>query len=91
MPPPGERRGKKQAENPKQVKVPMPMPSMAVDTSPTDFHPVEQMRMMRFDGERNVRFGPMIGAEFEKTPPPYDAARAAGSPAREAEMPLGED
>ncbi len=55
----------RQAASLKQVKVPMLLPGMVVDTSPTDFYPVEQMQMMRFDGERNVRFGPLISAETE--------------------------
>lgn len=55
----------RQAANLNQVRVPMLLPGMAVDTSPTDFFPVEQMQMMRFDGERNVPFGPVISAETE--------------------------
>jgi branched-chain amino acid transport system substrate-binding protein len=55
----------KQAANLNQVKVPMLLPGMVVDTSPTDFYPLEQMQMMKFDGERNVRFGPLISAETE--------------------------
>ena len=56
----------KQAGNLKQVKVPMLLPGMYIDTSPTDFFPIEQMQMMRFDGKgRNVRFGPLISAETE--------------------------
>lgn len=55
----------KQAASLKQVKVPMLLPGMVVDTSATDFYPLEQMQMMRFDGERNVRFGPLISAETE--------------------------
>ena len=55
----------RQATNLKQVRVPMLLPGMTIDTSPTDFFPVEQMQMMRFDGERNVPFGDVISAETE--------------------------
>ena len=56
----------KQAGNLKQVKVPMLLPGRYIDTSPTDFFPIEQMQMMRFDGKgRNVRFGPLNSAETE--------------------------
>ncbi len=55
----------KQAANLKEVKIPMLLPGMFVDTSPTDFYPLEQMQMMKFDGKRNVRFGPLISAETE--------------------------
>ena len=29
----------------------MLLPGMYVDTSPTDFYPIEQMQLMRFNGE----------------------------------------
>jgi len=49
----------------KEVRVPMLLPGMYVDTSPTDFYPIEQMQMTRFDGTRSVRFGPLISSETE--------------------------
>jgi len=55
----------KQAASLKEVPIPMLLPGMFVDTSPTDFYPLEQMQMMKFDGARNVRFGPLISAETE--------------------------
>ena len=55
----------KEAANLKQVRVPMLLPGMYVDTSPTDFYPIEQMQMTRFDGTRSVRFGPLISSESE--------------------------
>jgi ABC-type branched-subunit amino acid transport system substrate-binding protein len=39
------------------------LPGIVVNTSATDYYPVEQMQMMRFDGKTNVRFGPLISAE----------------------------
>ena len=42
------------------------LPGVVVNTSATDFFPVEQMQMMRFDGKTNVRFGPLISAETTK-------------------------
>ena len=55
----------RQAANLRQVEVPMLLPGMVVDTSPTDFYPLEQMQMTRFDGTRSVRFGPLISAETD--------------------------
>ncbi len=55
----------KQAASLNKVRVPMLLPGMYVDTSPTDFYPLEQMQMMRFNGTRNVRFGPLISSETE--------------------------
>jgi hypothetical protein len=54
-----------QAANLTQVKVPMLLPGMVIDTSATDFYPLEQMQMMKFDGQRNVRFGPLITAKTQ--------------------------
>jgi branched-chain amino acid transport system substrate-binding protein len=55
----------KQAASLKEVRVPMLLPGMYVDTSPTDFYPIEQMQMTRFNGTRSVRFGPLISSETE--------------------------
>ena len=55
----------KQAASLKEVPIPMLLPGMYADTSPTDFYPLEQMQMTRFDGTQSVRFGPLISAETE--------------------------
>jgi hypothetical protein len=36
---------------------------MRINTSPTDFYPIEQMQLSRFDGKRWVLFGDLINAE----------------------------
>jgi hypothetical protein len=38
------------------------LPGIKINTSPTDFFPIEQERLARFDGERWVRFGELIDA-----------------------------
>ncbi len=50
----------KQAAALKNVPVPGLLPGVMLNTSPTDFHPIEQMQMLRFDGTRWVLFGPVI-------------------------------
>jgi branched-chain amino acid transport system substrate-binding protein len=50
----------KQAASLKDVKLPMLLPGIALNTSGTDFYPIEQMQMMRFTGERWELFGPII-------------------------------
>jgi ABC-type branched-subunit amino acid transport system substrate-binding protein len=50
----------KQAANLKNFTVPMLLPGITVNTSPTDFAPIKQMQMARFDGERWQLFGPLI-------------------------------
>jgi hypothetical protein len=39
------------------VHVPMLLPGITFDTSPTDYSPVKQMQLRRFDGARWVGFG----------------------------------
>ena len=50
----------KQAANLKDLTLPMLLPGIKINTSPTDFFPIEQERLARFDGERWVLFGEMI-------------------------------
>lgn len=50
----------KQALNLKDVPLPMLLPGIMLNTSPTDHMPVEQMQMMRFDGKRWNRFGEIL-------------------------------
>ncbi|HTT80605.1 MAG TPA: ABC transporter substrate-binding protein [Stellaceae bacterium] len=42
------------------LTVPMLLPGMRITTSPTDFAPVKQVQMGRFDGERWRLFGPLL-------------------------------
>ena len=50
----------KQAANLKDLTLPLLLPGIKINTSPTDFFPIEQERLARFDGERWVLFGEMI-------------------------------
>jgi branched-chain amino acid transport system substrate-binding protein len=50
----------KQAANLHDFTVPMLLPGVKINTSPTDFAPVKQVQMARFDGERWVLFGPVL-------------------------------
>jgi branched-chain amino acid transport system substrate-binding protein len=47
----------RQAANLKDVALPMLLPGVKINTSPTDFYPIEQMQLAKFDGERWVLFG----------------------------------
>ena len=40
--------------------VPMLLPGIAINTSPTDFAPVKQVQMGRFDGQRWQLFGGLL-------------------------------
>jgi branched-chain amino acid transport system substrate-binding protein len=50
----------KQAASLHDFRVPMLLPGIMINTSPTDFAPVKQIQMARFDGERWGLFGPLI-------------------------------
>jgi len=53
----------RQAANLKKLDLGMLLPGITVNTSPTDFAPIKQMRMERFTGERFELFGPVMTAE----------------------------
>ena len=53
----------KQAANMKGVQLDGLLPGVTVNTSPTDFAPIDQFQMMTFKGERWQRFGDVIKGE----------------------------
>ena len=53
----------KQAANLKDVELPMVMPGIKVNTSPTDFYPVQSVRLARFTGETWQMFGGILSNE----------------------------
>ena len=55
----------KSASNIKELRVPMLLPGITIDTSPTDFFPIEAMALARIKGETWERFGDVISAETE--------------------------
>jgi branched-chain amino acid transport system substrate-binding protein len=52
-----------QAANLKNFTLPMLLPGITINTGPSDYAPIKQMQMARFDGERWVLFGPVIAGE----------------------------
>jgi branched-chain amino acid transport system substrate-binding protein len=53
----------KEAANLKDFVPDIVLPGVKVNTSATDFYPIEQLQMMRFKGEKWELFGPIIGGE----------------------------
>jgi branched-chain amino acid transport system substrate-binding protein len=51
-----------QAANLSDLEVPMLVPGIRINTSPTRFFPVNQEQMARFDGKSWVRFGDLLSA-----------------------------
>ena len=50
----------KQAANLHDFTVPLLLPEVTINTSPTDFAPIKQVQMARFDGERWKLFGRVL-------------------------------
>ncbi len=53
----------KQAANIKDFRPEMLLPGITINTSPTDFAPIDQLQMMRFKGEKWEMFGDVISGE----------------------------
>jgi branched-chain amino acid transport system substrate-binding protein len=52
----------KTAASMKDVRVPMLLPGVLLNTGPGDFRPIEQMQLQRFEGKTWKLFGPIIDA-----------------------------
>ena len=50
----------KQAANLKNFDNPMVLPGIKINTSPTNFHPIKAMQLMKWDGKTWVPFGDII-------------------------------
>jgi branched-chain amino acid transport system substrate-binding protein len=50
----------KQAANLKDVELAVLLPGIKVNTSPTNFHPIRQMQLQRWDGKTFELFGPIL-------------------------------
>jgi ABC-type branched-subunit amino acid transport system substrate-binding protein len=53
----------RQATNLRELDVSMLLPGVKVNTSPTDYYPVQQLQLMQFNGKRWVRFGDLLYGE----------------------------
>jgi branched-chain amino acid transport system substrate-binding protein len=54
----------KQATNLKDFELGLLLPGIKINTSPTDYFPIEQMQMSRFNGQHGELFGAPIGGEI---------------------------
>jgi branched-chain amino acid transport system substrate-binding protein len=52
----------RQAASVRDLALPMLLPGIKINTSPTDFYPIEQLQLAKFDGERWVLFGEVYDA-----------------------------
>jgi branched-chain amino acid transport system substrate-binding protein len=54
----------KQAANLKNFEIGMLIPGIKVNTASTDYHPIKQMQMQRFNGARWELFGPVLSGDL---------------------------
>ena len=50
----------KQAANLKDLELPMLLPGMKINTSPTNYSPIRQMQLASFDGQSWQLFGELL-------------------------------
>ncbi|MCC6946657.1 MAG: ABC transporter substrate-binding protein [Bradyrhizobiaceae bacterium] len=55
----------KQAANLKDLEVGLILPGIKINTSPTDFFPIDDQQMMKFTGEKWEFFGPIMSGKVE--------------------------
>ena len=53
----------KQAASMKNLEVPLLLPGIRINTSPTDFYPIQSIRLAKFDGEKWALFGDVLSNE----------------------------
>jgi len=58
----------RQAESLRNYQSPVALPGIVISTGPTDFHPIEQMRLVQFDGNSWQPIGDVIESAFAKAP-----------------------
>jgi len=56
----------RQAANLKDVSGDMLLPGIKINTSPDDFFPIEQLQLMKFDGQAWQRFGDVLASDVVK-------------------------
>jgi branched-chain amino acid transport system substrate-binding protein len=58
----------RQATSLKNYQSPVALPGVTISTSPTDFRPIEQMRLVQFDGNAWQPIGDVIESAFASRP-----------------------
>ena len=54
----------RQAQSLRNLHIPVMLPSIVVNISPTDYHPIKQMRLVQFDGRTWQSIGDVIDSAF---------------------------
>jgi len=81
----------RQSAHLKDIELPLLLPKITVNTSPTDFVPIEQEQLAKFDGERWVNFGEIVDANKWEAGTITKAGRAALPPDRSGASMSGQE
>ena len=65
----------KQAASLKNYQSPITLPGITINTGPADFRPIEQMRLVQFDGSAWQPIGDVIESAFAASPGAIDSER----------------
>ena len=69
----------KQAASMHDLVVPILLPGIKINTSPTDFYPIQSVQLARFDGETWKLFGEVLSSESsEQSPEQREADQHGG-------------
>jgi branched-chain amino acid transport system substrate-binding protein len=55
----------KQAASLKAIELPLALPGIKINTSATDFYPIQSVQLARFKGETWERFGEVLSNESQ--------------------------
>jgi len=58
----------RQAASLRDYQSPIALPGIAINTGPADFHPIEQMRLVQFDGNSWQPIGDVVESAFASAP-----------------------
>ena len=70
----------RQAASLKDLRLGMLLPGITINTSPTDYAPIKQMQMRRFDGMHWDLFGPLREAALAERDVQEDASEGGDRP-----------
>ena len=62
----------RQAENLRDVAARLLLPGIKINPALTDHYPIQQVQLIRFDGQKWVRFGDLLSESFLRNGLPHD-------------------
>ena len=78
----------RQAANLHDLELPMLLPGIRINTSPTDYRPVKQMQPIRFNGHNWELFGNPLAGSMPASPPTFEAGTSNARTVHESLFPI---